>query len=95
MARRLFAPVDAASLAAFRIAFGALMLVAVLRYFAHGWIEQVFVAPQVFFPYPGLEWVVPLPPLRLFSCRISVQDLCGLRDQRSGRRLAGRTGPGR
>ncbi len=66
--RRLFAPVDIASLVAFRVAFGAVMLVAVARYFAHDWIGQFFVAPRVFFPYPGLEWIVPLPGQRCTRC---------------------------
>ncbi len=58
---RLFRPLDIASLVAFRLAFGALMLCAVGRYFAHGWIDQFFVAPRLFFPYPGLAWLAPLP----------------------------------
>ena len=35
-------PVDGASLAAFRIAFGALMLVAVARHLAYGWVTAVW-----------------------------------------------------
>ena len=65
--RALFRPVDNASLVAFRIAFGSLMVVAVARYFAHDWIGQFFVAPRVFFPYPGLEWIVPLPPAAMYG----------------------------
>ena len=53
--------VDAASLGAFRIVFGLLMLLAVLRYFASGWIDAQFVEPTFFFPYAGLEWIRPLP----------------------------------
>jgi len=56
-----FRPVDIASLVAFRIAFGALMLVAMLRYFWHGWIDLFFVQPTFFFSYAGLEWLQPLP----------------------------------
>lgn len=65
--QQAFAPADTASLVAFRIAFGALMVVAVARYFAHGWIEQLFVAPRVFFPHPGLEWIVPLPAPAMYA----------------------------
>jgi hypothetical protein len=36
---RLFAPVDIASLACFRIAFGALMAWEITRYFSRGWIQ--------------------------------------------------------
>lgn len=59
--RRLVEPVDAASLALFRIVFGTLMLVQVGRYFAHGWIATFYQQPQLFFPYPGLEWLRPWP----------------------------------
>src|SRR5262249_16024504 len=47
--------VDAASLAVFRIAFGAILLCEVIRYFTNGWIEAFYVAPRVLFSYvPGL-----------------------------------------
>ena len=39
LSERLSAPVDAASLAFFRIAFGVMMLWEVWRYFSHGWID--------------------------------------------------------
>jgi vitamin K-dependent gamma-carboxylase len=61
VARALFAPVDAASLVAFRILFGVTMVIAVVRFFAHGWIDEYFVAPSHFFPYEGFEWVRPWP----------------------------------
>jgi vitamin K-dependent gamma-carboxylase len=65
--RELFRPVDNASLVAFRIAFGVLMVVAVGRYFAHDWIGDFYVAPRVFFPYPGFEWIVPLPGAAMYA----------------------------
>ena len=37
------------------------MLVAVARYFAHGWIDAFFLKPHFFFTYPGLEFVRPWP----------------------------------
>lgn len=54
-------PLDGASLAAFRIAFGVLMLVALVRHLANGWVAAFYLEPRVFFPYPGLEWIVPPP----------------------------------
>ena len=45
----LHRPVDAASLVVFRIAFGALMLWEVRRYFTHGWIDRFFIAPNYHF----------------------------------------------
>ncbi len=57
----MFAPVDASSAAAFRVLFGLLMFVAVVRFFAHGWIDEHFLEPRHFFPYHGLAWVRPWP----------------------------------
>jgi vitamin K-dependent gamma-carboxylase len=57
--RRLSEPVDAASVVAFRISFGLLMIIAVARYFAHGWIVEYFLTPKYFFPHYAFEWVKP------------------------------------
>lgn len=57
---RLFRPVDGASLAFFRIAFGLTMLVEVVRYFRHGWIDRYWVDPDFHFHYSGFHWVEPL-----------------------------------
>jgi vitamin K-dependent gamma-carboxylase len=54
-------PVDAASLAAFRILFGATMCFGALRLLASGWLEPMYVEPSWAFKYPGFEWV-GLPP---------------------------------
>lgn len=56
---RLFEPVDGASLAVFRMLFGAIMLWEVWRYFSHGWIERYFVDPTFHFKYDGFGWVEP------------------------------------
>lgn len=58
---RRFAPVDPASLVVFRAAFGLLLFVLVLRYFAHGWIDAQFHEPAHFFTWPGFGWVRPWP----------------------------------
>ncbi len=57
----LVAPVDIASVAAFRLLFGVLLVVTVARYFSHGWIHAYFEAPKVFFPHYGFAWLRPLP----------------------------------
>lgn len=59
--RRWFDSVDVASLVFFRIAFGALMFVEVLRYFTYGWIERYYIAPSFHFTYLGFGWVQPWP----------------------------------
>ena len=56
---RLFAPVDILSLVYFRIAFGAIMLWEVYRYFDHGWIARYWITPTLHFAYYGFDWVRP------------------------------------
>ncbi len=58
---RLRAPVDGASLAVFRIAFGVIALVEVYRYISNGWIDRYWVDPELHFTYTGFGWVRPLP----------------------------------
>ena len=53
--------VDGASVAAFRVAFGLLGLLAVVRFFAHGWIGPLYVEPEHHFAYLGLGWLEPWP----------------------------------
>ena len=57
----LFKPVDAASLAAFRIGFGVLLAAGLTRFLAEGWVSVLFVEPSFFFKYWGFAWV-PEPP---------------------------------
>lgn len=65
LAARLFQPIDAASLAAFRVAFGGLMLVHILSYLFKGWIETHYLSPVLFFEYPGFGWLPTMPPAAL------------------------------
>jgi hypothetical protein len=58
---RLFAPVDLAALVYFRIAFGAIMLWEVWRYFDHGWIKRYYIDPTFYFTYYGFGWLRPWP----------------------------------
>lgn len=50
-----------APLAVFRITFGLLMLFATLRFWAKGWIYDLYIAPGFHFKYYGFEWVHALP----------------------------------
>ncbi|MSU23610.1 MAG: HTTM domain-containing protein [Opitutus sp.] len=61
MTRPAFAPVAIAPLVWFRVAFGAIMLVEVGRYFAHDWIGRYFIEPDFMFKYFGFGWVRPWP----------------------------------
>lgn len=63
---RLLEPIDAASLGAFRVMFGALMLWEVARYFAHGWIHRYYLEPHFHFRYLFFEWVRPPPAALLY-----------------------------
>ena len=56
---RLFSPVDAASLAVFRIGFGIIMLVEMWRYFSMDWIRRYYLTPEIHFSYYGFGWVQP------------------------------------
>ncbi len=53
--------VDASSLAAFRIIFGLVGLFIVARFFAYGWIGELYVEPAHHFTYLGFAWVKPWP----------------------------------
>ena len=52
--------VNAAPLAVFRILFGALMLISIVRFAAYGWIHKLYIEPDFFFSYQWFEWVQPL-----------------------------------
>ncbi len=67
IARAAFAPVDVAPLVLFRVAFGAILLVEVFRFFLSGWIERYYVEPHFFFKYMGFAWVEPLPPAGMYA----------------------------
>jgi len=66
LVQKLFQPVDIASLAAFRILFGALMLVSVLRFWAYGWIRDIYIAPAFHFHWLGFSWVSPWPGMGMY-----------------------------
>jgi hypothetical protein len=52
--------VSIAPLATFRITFGMLMFLSLLRFWERGWITSVYVTPTFHFTYWGFEWVQPL-----------------------------------
>ncbi len=52
--------VEAAPLAVFRIFFGIMMLGSIVRFWANGWIETLYLNPKFNFSYYGFEWVKPL-----------------------------------
>ena len=52
--------VHAAPLAVFRIGFGLLMLFSIIRFWAKGWISELYIKPNFHFSYYNFEWVKPL-----------------------------------
>ncbi|MFH5883235.1 HTTM domain-containing protein [Halalkalibaculum sp. DA3122] len=49
-----------APLAVFRVIFGGIMLVSIVRFALNGWIYELYVQPDYFFSFYGFEWVQPL-----------------------------------
>ncbi len=57
---RLQRPVPIAPLLTFRILFGGLMMVGALRFLAQGWVEELYLKPQILFHFYGFSWVSAL-----------------------------------
>ncbi len=70
-------PVDGAGLAAFRVGFGLLGLLGVVRFFAYGWIDALYIAPEYHFTYWGLGWVQPWPGWGMYL-HFGLMGLCSL-----------------
>lgn len=76
LAGRLAQPVDGASLAAFRIAFGLVVLWESLRYLSGGRVARYWVDVPVQFTYVGFGWVQPLPEQALIGVWVGI-GVCG------------------
>ncbi len=51
---------EAATLAAFRVIFGVLMLWSLIRFISMGWVENFYILPKWHFTYYGFSWVKTL-----------------------------------
>ncbi|WP_442845474.1 HTTM domain-containing protein [Leeuwenhoekiella sp. H156] len=51
---------EAAPLAVFRILFGVMMLLSIIRFWSNGWIKKLYLEPDFHFTYYGFSWVQPL-----------------------------------
>jgi Vitamin K-dependent gamma-carboxylase len=56
----IYQPVSVYPLAGFRILYGLLLMASTVRFWYNGWIEKMYIDPQLFFPWPGFEWIQPL-----------------------------------
>ncbi|QTE23456.1 HTTM domain-containing protein [Polaribacter cellanae] len=54
------AQTKAAPLAVFRLFFGLMMFGSIVRFWANGWIDKLYIQPNFFFSYYGFEWIKPL-----------------------------------
>lgn len=64
---------EAAPLAVFRIFFGALMFLSIVRFWYNGWIEKLYIEPTFHFSYYGFEWIEPIGEYTYF-----IFIICGL-----------------
>ncbi|MDY8137804.1 HTTM domain-containing protein [Aquimarina sp. 2201CG5-10] len=51
---------ETAPLAVFRIFFGVMMLISIIRFWSYGWIDTLYIQPKFFFSYYGFEFIKPL-----------------------------------
>jgi vitamin K-dependent gamma-carboxylase len=77
--RRAFSAVqlDGASVAAFRMALGLLLVWEVTRYFSNSWIERYWVQPSFHFRYYAFSWV-PLVPQPWLSVEVFALGVAGV-----------------
>lgn len=56
----------------FRVVFGLVMLVSVVRFWLLGWIEDQYISPVFHFKYYGFEWVEPLGATGMYAVFIAM-----------------------
>ena len=61
---------DSSPLVIFRIFFGLLMLLSIIRFWYNGWIESIYIEPLIHFKYYGFEWVKTLEQYNYFSALV-------------------------
>lgn len=76
--RRAFAPVDIASVTVFRVLFGAVMLMALVRFVAKDWIDELYVQPAYLFSYWGFHWLPRASEPALHALFAALAVLCAM-----------------
>jgi hypothetical protein len=51
--------ISSAPLVFFRIAFGTMMFLSLLRFWAMDWIDTLYIQPKFYFAFYGFEWIKP------------------------------------
>lgn len=64
---------SAAPLAVLRLGFGIMMFISIVRFWAKGWIDKIYITPTFHFRYYGFEWV---PQLGIYTYVLFI--ICGL-----------------
>lgn len=54
---KFYKPVSITPLVMFRVVFGLLMFLSIVRFWWNGWITSVYILPRFHFTYWGFEWV--------------------------------------
>ncbi|MEL7533291.1 MAG: HTTM domain-containing protein [Bacteroidota bacterium] len=70
LSKHLYTWVDPLGLAIFRIAFGICMFIGQVRFLAMGWVADLYLTPNLHFPYQGFEWVQVLPEPLMYGLLI-------------------------
>ncbi len=70
--RRMYAPVDASSIGAFRVMFGLVMLAYALHTLRAGYLYDSYVRPHLQFTYLGFGWITPLPYAGLVALTVAL-----------------------
>ena len=63
----LVRPIDASSVAVFRVLFGLIMFYGAVRFVWNGWVDRFFLKPTFFFKYWLFEWVHVPPAWLLYA----------------------------
>lgn len=76
--QHLFQPVEIASLALYRMAFGLILFYEVIQFYNHGWIEKYYMNPGFYFTYDGFGWLSPLPGngMHIFFLGLGILTIC-------------------
>ena len=51
---------DAKPLVVFRIFFGVMMFISMVRFWVNGWVDTLYIKTTFFFSYYGFDWVKPV-----------------------------------